>query len=186
MRLPREYTDWEKNNTMNLSDIVKKMIKEDTWGNNPSSAGSMSPGISPESTTQPSATSRKVNVSKLFEKFRSDLAEQEQTLIDRLKTTLKNNFLKKTITIQGSKGSFGQLNNTYTLTVTDVDIFYLKDWYYIVFIGNEDGEKTNKYYLDKDKQIISVDDAAQSISPTGRTGGMVDASPTNRNILPQG
>lgn len=176
---------------MNLTDIVKKIISEDTWGNNPSSAGAMSAGRSPSATTTPSPTARKVDISNLFDNFRSELDKQEKALIEKLKTNLKNSFLKKTIIINASKGSFGQLEKQYKITVTNVDIYYLKNWYYIIFVGNEGEEKENEYYLNKDESVIQVDDAAQSISPTGRTGGMSEPSTsapetTKRNILPQG
>lgn len=172
---------------MNLTDIAKKIINEDTWGTNPSAAGSMSPGRSPDATTQPAPTAKKVDISNLFKNFKSELEKQEDSLVQKLVGDLNKSFLKKTTTVKASKGSVGQIEKEYNVTVSGIDVRYMKDKYYIVFTGKEGNASESEYYLDD--SIIQVDDAAASISPTGRTGGLAPAAPeastTKKNILPQ-
>lgn len=173
---------------MNLTDIAKKIISEDTWGNNPSAAGGMSQGRSPDATTTPAPTGRKVDISNIFKNFKLELEKQEDALVKKLEAELKKSFLKKTTMVKASKGSVGQIEKEYNVTVSNIDVRYMKDKYYIVFTGKEGSASESEYYLDD--SVIQVDDAAQSISSTGRTGGM-SATPssvpdtTKKNILPQ-
>lgn len=174
---------------MNLTDIAKKIINEDSWGMNPSAGGGMSLGRSPSATNVPAPTSRRVDISKLIDTFRADLDKHQKTLIDKLAKDLKNNFANKTVIIKASKGSVGQIEKEYKVAVSDIDIFYQKDFYYVVFIGKEGNADAKEYYLSKHDNIVQVDDAAQSISNVGRTGGMSvpeDGTAGKKNILPQG
>jgi hypothetical protein len=173
---------------MKLSEIAKRIIKEDTWGNWPSAAGGMSPGKAPTTTT-PSAspTARKVDISNLFRTFKTNIEKQEDAAIKKLASQLTQSFLKKQVKVKASKGSVGQIEKDYDLTVDGVDVRYMKDKYYIVFTGTEaQSEQSSEYYLDD--SIVQVDDSAKSISPTGRTGGMAEPTmvdTTKKNILPQ-
>lgn len=171
---------------MNLTDIAKKIISEDTWGNNPSAAGSMSPGRSPTAVS-PGPTGRKVDISNLYKNFKLELEKQEDALVQKLEADLKKSFLKKIVTVKASKGSVGQIEKEYNVNVNNIDVRYMKDKYYVVFTGKEGNAAESEYYLDD--SIITVDDAPASISTTGRTGGMAspeDGTTTKRNILPQG
>lgn len=174
---------------MNLKDIAKKIINEDTWGNNPSAAGGMSPGRTPTAVSPtPSATAKKVDISNLFKNFKTNLENQEDTLVKKLEGDLKKNFLKKTVQVKASKGSVGQIEKEYTVAVSNIDVRYMKDKYYIVFTGKEGNESENEYYLDD--TVVQVDDSAPPVSTTGKTGGMVSPQimgvTSKRNILPQG
>ncbi len=172
---------------MKPSDLAKKIINEDTWGNNPSAAGSMSPGTMPTTTSAPAPTGRNMDISNLFKNFKTELEKQEDAAIKKLSDQLKKSFLKKAVKIKASKGSVGQIEKEYNVNVDDIDVRYMKDKYFIVFSGKEGKEEqASEYYLDD--SVVNVDDAAQSISTTGRTGGMAAPSMSDtskKNILPQ-
>lgn len=172
---------------MNLSDIARNILKEDTWGNNPSAAGGMSPGRTPTATS-PSPTSRRMDIFKLYEKFKLELETQEDASIKKFSDQLKKTFLKKKVRINAGKGGAGQMEKEYDVVVSDIDVRYMKDKYYIVFTGKEGDGPEKEYYLDD--SIIEVDDSATPVSQTGRTGGMVSPQTIGmtgkRNILPQG
>lgn len=172
---------------MNLTDIAKNIIKEDTWGNNPSAGGGMSHGRTPTAVS-PGPTAKNVDISNLFKNFKVELEKQEDTLKQKLEADLKKNFLKKLVSVKASKGSVGQIEKEYNVSVSNIDVRYMKDKYYIVFTGKEGNASESEYYLDD--SVIQVDDAPASISQTGRTGGMVSPQvmglASKRNILPQG
>jgi hypothetical protein len=173
---------------MNLSDIAKKIISEDTWGNNPSAAGGMSPGRTPTATPPPATPNAKmIDISNLFKNFKSQLEKQEDAAIRKLENDLKRQFLKKHVKVKASKGSVGQIEKEYDVTVNNIDVRYMKDKYYIVFNGKEGNSAESEYYLDD--SVIEVDNTAAPVSPTGTTGGMSvtpqSTGNTNRNIVPQ-
>jgi len=180
---------------MNLSSIARKILSEDSWGTNPSAAGAMSPGRAPTANTPPpSQSGNVVDISQSFRDFRLELERQEDTSIKKFANELKNKFLKKTVTVQASKGSVGQIEKDYTVNVTDIEIRYMKDKYYVVFIGKEGNSNQSEYYLDDsqievDPETKSSDTAQSSLR---NVGGIVPMKPTSdgpsvpKNILPQG
>lgn len=171
---------------MKLSQIVNKIINEDTWGNNPSAAGAMSPGTPPNATSpKPSSTGRNLDIDNLFDAFKRELETQEKASVRKFTEQLKKNFLNKHIKIAASKGGIGQIEKEYSIDVTNIEVRYMKDKYYIVFTGKEGQKAASEYYLDD--SVIEVDDAPQPVSSTGTTGGLSQPSMgTKRNILPQG
>ena len=180
---------------MNLTDIAKKVLKEDTWGNNPSAAGSMSPGRAPTAVQPPAAQSgNMVDISTLFKNFKVELEKQEDISVKKLVDNLKKSFLKKTVEVNASKGSVGQIEKEYNITVNDIDVRYMKDKYYIVFKGKEGNASDAEYYLDD--SIIRVNPATKAPSTSSpslkNVGGVVPLRPTSqmapvaKNILPQG
>jgi hypothetical protein len=172
---------------MKLSDLAKQLISEDTWGNNPSSAGSMSPGRSPTTTPPPATPNAKmIDISNLFKNFKLDLEKQEDASVKKLVDDLNKSFLKKNVSVKASKGSVGQIEKEYGILVLGIDVRYMKDKYYIVFTGKEGQASESEYYLDD--SVIQVDDSAKPVSSTGTTGGLEPQSTgnTKRNILPQG
>jgi hypothetical protein len=178
---------------MNLTNIAKQILKEDTWGNNPSAAGGMSPGRAPTATTPPPAQSGNVvDISQSFRNFKLNLEKQEDAAVKKFSEELKKQFLKKTVTVNASKGSVGQIEKEYTLTVSDIQTRYMKDKYYVVFIGKEGNASQSEYYLD-DSQV-QVNPATSSAPQSGlkNVGGIVPLKPTPagapvaKNILPQG
>lgn len=180
---------------MNLTDIAKKVLKEDTWGNNPSAAGSMSPGRAPTAVQPPAAQSgNMVDISNLFKNFKLELEKQEDASVKKLADNLKKTFLKKAVQVKASKGSVGQIEKEYDITVNDIDVRYMKDKYYIVFTGKEGNASDAEYYLDD--SVIKVNPAqkptAAPASSLKNVGGMVPLKPTSqmaptaKNILPQG
>jgi hypothetical protein len=178
---------------MNLTNIAKQILKEDTWGNNPSAAGGMSPGRAPTATTPPPAQSGNVvDISQSFRNFKLNLEKQEDAAVKKFSEELKKQFLKKTVTVNASKGSVGQIEKEYTITVSDIQTRYMKDKYYVVFIGKEGNASQSEYYLD-DSQV-QVNPATSSAPQSGlkNVGGVVPLKPTPagapvaKNILPQG
>jgi hypothetical protein len=183
---------------MNLTDIAKKIINEDTWGNNPSAAGGMSPGREPTATTPPPSQSGNiVDISNDFKNFKLELEKQEDIITKKFTQALKRKLVKSpavVISFTGSKGSVGQIEQEYTVTPIDVKIHYMKDKYYVVVVGKEGNKGQSEYYLD-DSQI-EINPAKSSAGAQGsalkNVGGVVPLKPTNnmaptaKNILPQG
>ena len=178
---------------MNLTDIAKKIIKEDTWGNNPSAAGAMSQGRAPNAVTPPATPNAKmIDISNQFKNFKTSLETQEDAAVKKLADELKKSFLKKNAVVKASKGSVGQIEKEYNVSVNNIEVRYMKDKYYVVFIGKEGNESENEYYLD-DSQI-QVNDATQAKSQApasltrGQVGGIqypqVMGMNSKRNIVP--
>jgi hypothetical protein len=179
---------------MNLTDIAKKILNEDTWGNNPSAATPQAPGRSPTATQPPASPNAKmIDISDTFKNFKLSLEKQEDAAIKKLVDELSKQFLKKSVVVKASKGSVGQIEKEYSFPVSSIDIRYMKDKYYIVFSGKEGNEAESEYYLD-DSQI-EVDGYGQE-APTmqsslgkGQVGGIkypqTMGIASKRNIVPQ-
>jgi len=156
---------------MNLSDIAKQMIKEDTWGNNPSAAGSMSPGRSPTANPPPASSNVKFyDVKKDYTNFTSEIERQEEVVKKKFSDTLGKQFGNKKVTVRASKGSVGQVEKDYGITVATVNVVYLKDKFYVVFNGTDKAE----YFVNTDFKVKV--DAAAPEAPTmasGKVGNIV-------------
>ena len=174
---------------MKLTDIAKKIISEDTWGNNPSSGGGMSLGRTPTATTPPATPNAKIiDISNSYKNFKNQIEQQEDATAKKFEEDLKKQFVKKNVSVKASKGSVGQIEKEYGLMVNNIEVRYMKDKYYVVFIGKEGDAQENEYYLEDSS--IQVDNSAQPVSSTGTTGGLsatsqTDGGNTKRNILPQ-
>lgn len=179
---------------MNLTNIAKKILSEDSWGTNPSAAGGMSPGRAPTANPPPpSQSGNTIDISQSFRNFKLELEKQEDASVKKFENELKNKFLKKTVTVQASKGSVGQIEKDYTILVSNVEILYMKDKYYVVFVGKEGNAGESEYYLDD--SLVKVNPAISSTSQQSalrNVGGIVPMKPTPvgatvaKNILPQG
>ena len=174
---------------MKLTDLAKKIISEDTWGNNPSSGGGMSPGRSPTNVSPPATPNAKIiDISGSYKDFKTRMENQEGLVVKKFAEELKQQFLKKHVSVKASKGSVGQIEKEYGIIVNNIDVRYMKDKYYIVFVGKEEKDSENEYYLTDSS--IQVDSSAQPVSDTGTSGGLSATSQTadgntKRNILPQ-
>lgn len=180
---------------MNLTTIAKKILNEDTWGNNPSAAGGMSPGRTPTATTPPpSQSGNNVDISQDFRNFKLELEKQEDATVKKFVEGLKKKFLKKTVSVSASKGSVGQIEKEYSILVNNIDVRYMKDQYYVVFSGKEGNASESEYYLDDSQiQVNPPTTPAPAIqSGLRNVGGVVPLQPTSamaptaKNILPQG
>ncbi len=181
---------------MNLTNIAKKILSEDSWGTNPSAAGGMSPGRAPTATTPPpSQSGNTVDISQSFRNFKLELEKQEDASVKKFTEELKKKFLKKTATVQASKGSVGQIEKDYTVSVNNVEVRYMKDKYYVVFIGKEGDANEAEYYLDDSLIQVNPPTTASTTAPQSalrNIGGIVPMKPTPagapaaKNILPQG
>lgn len=178
---------------MNLSDIAKKILQEDSWGTNPAAAGSMSPGATPVATTsKPTQGGNVVDISQPFANFKTEIEKQENATIKKFTDEIKKQFLKQTVTVNASKGSIGQIEKEYTILVLDVETRYMKDKYYVVFIGKEGKSGQSEYYLNKSEIKVNPQTAAPQQSGLKNVGGVVPLKPTSnmaptaKNILPQG
>lgn len=178
---------------MNLTNIAKKILSEDSWGTNPSAAGGMSPGRAPTATTPPPSQSGNViDISQSFKKFKTDLEKTKTDLVKKFENELKGKFLKKTTTIKASKGSVGQIEKEYTISVKNIQVRYMKDKYYVVFMGKEQDEKESEYYLDDSQVQVNPAKSSEPQSGLKNVGGIVPLQPTSnmaptaKNIIPQG
>lgn len=196
---------------MKLQDLARKILKEDTWGNNPSSAGSMSPGRSPTAKSpNPTYYNPRPEVEKLISNVEKSEAGEEM----KLDTSVSQKLVGKNATVKASKGSVGQTEKEYTIDVSSVDVHNLNDVFYIVLKGKERGNgKESDYYVNTNFQVkinanaepeaqetpespepVAVSRGPQpqpqSQSKLKHVGGMIPSKPLNapsrRNIIPQG
>lgn len=180
---------------MNLKDIAKQLLKEDSWGTNPAAGGGMSPGRPPTAVTPPPLQSANIqDIAQSLKNFEQTIEQQEETATKKFVEELKKKFVKKTVTVEASKGGINQPNTKqYTISVTDVDVRYMDEKYYVVFTGTEPGKKdSHEYYLEdfKIKSTPTAPTAPQSGLKS--VGGVVPLQPTSymaptaKNILPTG
>ena len=135
---------------MKLQDIAKQVLKEDTWGNNPSAAGSMSPGRAPNANPPPPSTNVKFyDLKNDYNQFVSTIEKQEEAAKKALDANLSKILGKKKITVRASKGAIGQVEKDYTITVVGVDINYMKDKFYIVLKGSDKSD----YYVNTEFKV---------------------------------
>lgn len=189
---------------MKLQDLARKILKEDTWGNNPSAGGSMSPGRSPTAKSpNPTYYNPRPEVEKLISNVERSEAGEEK----KLDTTVSQKLIGKNVTVKASKGSVGQTEQEYTIDVSSVDVNNLNDVFYIVLKGKERGNgKESDFYVNTNFQVKinaatapesnELDTTApESQQPTGQSklkqvGGLVPTKSLNthspRNIVPQG
>lgn len=123
---------------LKLTDILKGVINEDTWGNNPAAAGAMSPGKTPNAVSPAPTTNTKFyDVGSAFKSFETNIEREEETASRALETTLKQNLANKKVISRASKGSVGQTEQDYTVDVADVKVTYMSDKYYVILTGND-------------------------------------------------
>lgn len=150
---------------MNLTDIAKKILSEDSWGNNTSAAGGNSPGREPTTNPPPASANVKFyDLKKDYNVFTSEIEKQEELAKKNLDNNLSRQFNNKKIVARASKGSVGQVEKDYTLTVASVDVVYLKDKFYIVLNGTDKSE----YFVNPDFKVKV--DAAAPTAPTMASG----------------
>jgi hypothetical protein len=131
---------------MKLSDLAKQVMREDTWGNNPSAAGSMSPGKTPNAVspaTQPVGGVKYYDVARDFQNFEMTIEKEEEAASKNLEATLKTNLANKKVVARASKGSVGQTEQDYTIDVLAVDVTYMSDKHYIILKGSDEKD----YYI---------------------------------------
>ncbi len=148
---------------MNLSEIAKKILSEDSWGNNPSAAGAMSPGKPP---TQAPTGGNLYNAQNDFQKFETRLKKEEDAASSELKNSVGKNLKNKKVLARASKGSIGQYQD-YEVNVSDIDIQLIGDEHHIVLAGTDKKD----YFLDTGHQVKILGAAEQKSS----------SSPVNKN-----
>lgn len=192
---------------MKLQDLAKQILREDTWGNNPSAAGSMSPGRSP---TAKSPNPAYYNPRPEVEKLISNVEKAESGEEKKLDNSVTQKLTGKNVTVKASKGSVGQTEQEYTIDVSAVEVNNLNDVFYIVLKGTERGNgKESDYYINTNFQVkINADAAPEDKenpaedtpeqpqqqqagqSKLKQVGGVVSTRPLNshpaKNIVPQG
>ena len=151
---------------MKLKDILKTVIKEDTWQTWPASGGSMSPGKTPNAVSPaPTPNVKMYDVAKDFRNFENTVENEEEAASRTLENTLKQNLNNKKVVIRASKGSVGQTEQDYTINVVGVDVTYMSDTFYIIVKGN-DGKD---YYINptfKIKVIGAAEAKKSAETPT--------------------
>jgi hypothetical protein len=135
---------------MKLSHLAKQIMKEDTWGNNPSSAGAMSPGKTPNAITPaPSPNETFVDVQKDYQMFETTIEKEEEAAKKTLEGNLKGSIGGKKVIARASKGSVGQTEQDYTIDVADVNVVYMSEKYYVVFKDTSGKD----YYIDTSRKV---------------------------------
>lgn len=164
----------KEHKNMNLSAMAKKILREDTWGNNPSAAGSMSPGRSPTTTPPPASTNMKFHdLKKDYDAFTNSLEKQEEAAKKKLDADLSQKIGNKKVTVRASKGSVGQVEKDYTFVVASVDVVYLKDKYYIVFASADEDE----YYVNTEFKVKIDGTAPEAPTMAQKPAGNVVSQP---------
>lgn len=123
---------------LNLSAIAKKIINEDTWGNQPSAAAPQNPGANPTAKSPaPQSDVKFYDVNNDFKLFQNTIDSQEEKAKREFNSTISKNILHKKVTARASKGAIGQIEKDYTFDVVSVDITYMSDKYYVVLKGSD-------------------------------------------------
>jgi len=149
-----------------LQDIAKEVLNEDSWGNNPSAAGSMSPGRAPNATPPPASTNLKFyDLKKDYNVFVTTIEKQEELAKKKLDGDLTKVLRNKKVTVRASKGAIGQVEKDYTITVAGVDVNYMKDKFYIVLKGTDKSD----YYANTEFKVKI--DATPPKAPTMGASG---------------
>lgn len=166
---------------MKLRDIAKKVLNEDSWGNNPSAAGGMSPGRQPQ-TTPPAATGNVTfhDLKQDYTVFQNTIEKQEELAKKKLDSDLTQKFGNKRITARASKGSVGQIEKDYTFTVAAVDVVYLKDKFYIVLKGTDKAD----YYVNTEFKV-KIDASAPATSEEPAEDKPARAADKQGNVVHQ-
>jgi hypothetical protein len=129
---------------MKLTEILKTVLKEDTWGNNPSAAGGMSPGKTPNAVSPaPQPAVKFYDVAKDFAMFENTIEKEEAAASKTLEGTLKQNLVGKKVAARAGKGAVGQTEQDYTIDVVGASVTYMSEKFYIILKGG-DGKD---YYL---------------------------------------
>ena len=158
---------------MKLSDLAKQVIQEDTWGNNPSSGGSMSPGKTPNAVSPaPTANAQFYDVNKDFQNFETTVQKEEEAASKNLENTIKQKLANKKVTARASKGSVGQTEQDYEIDVVSVNVTYMSDKHYVVLKGTDDKD----YYINTTFKVRVVGPAEKKKPST----------PTTQPPAPQG
>jgi hypothetical protein len=156
---------------MNLTEIAKKILNEDSWGNNPSAAAGQNPGEQTAATPPPATGNVKFHdIKKDYTTFTSAIEKQEEAAKKKFDADLTKALGNKKITVRASKGSVGQVEKDYSLTVASADIVYLKDKFYVVLVGTDKSE----YYINTDFKIkVDATAPAAPEMASGKTGNIV-------------
>lgn len=143
---------------INLTELAKKILNENTWGDSPSAGAPTAPGRSPTAVTpSPSPNNKAVDILSDFNNFKAKVQAEEDKVKKQFIDSLSKTFLNKNVTAKASRGSMDQyIVKDYTFTVTAIDVRYVhsKDKYYVVFSGTDD-KGPSEYYIEDSK--IQVD-----------------------------
>lgn len=164
---------------MKLSDLAKEVMNEDTWGNNPSAAGSASPGKTPNAVPPaPQATGgeKMYDVGKDFTNFEKTVEREEDAASKNLANSVKQQLSNKKVIARASKGSVGQTEQDYTIDVADVNVTYMSDKHYVILKGTDDKD----YYINTTFKVKIVG-AAEKKKPSTPT-----TQPPQQSPAPQG
>jgi hypothetical protein len=160
---------------MKLFDIAKQVIREDTWGNNPSAAGGMSPGQAPNAKSpapQPTGGEKLYDVGKDFHNFETTVEREEEAASKNLQNTVKQQLGNKKVVARASKGSVGQTEQDYEIDVVSVDVTYMSDKHYVILKGTDDKD----YYINttfKVKVLGAAEKKKPSSTPAPAAPGNV-------------
>ena len=148
---------------MKLSDIAKRVIREDTWGNNPSASGGASPGKTPNAVSpapQPTSGEKMYDVGKDFHNFETTVEREEEAASKNLQNAINQQLANKKVVARASKGSVGQTEQDYEINVISVDVTYMSDKHYVILKGNDNKD----YYINTTFKVKVLGPAEQKKS----------------------
>jgi hypothetical protein len=91
----------------------------------------------------------KFNPKPIFDAFQTELG----TAMEKFKATLKKSVVGREVAFRGAKG-FGQIEQSHSTIVNDVDLVLYQDKYTILFKGTEGkSKKQHEYYIDPTSNI---------------------------------
>lgn len=171
---------------MKLSDLAKRVIQEDTWGNNPAAGGSASPGKTPNAVTpaaKPVGGTNEYDVGKDFHNFETTVEREEEAASKNLENTIKQKLGNKKVTVRASKGSVGQTEQDYTIDVTEVKVTYMSDKHYVILRGNDNKD----YYINTTfkVKIMGTAEKKNPSTPTTQPSGQTGKGPVGGIVYPQ-
>lgn len=169
---------------MKLFDLAKQVISEDTWGNNPSSGGGMSPGKTPNATTPaPTPNTKMYDVQKDFQNFETTVEREEEAASKNLQNSIQQQLLNKNVVARASKGSVGQTEQDYTIDVVGVDVTYMSEKHYVILKGADDKD----YYINTTfkVKILGAAEKKKSSTPATQPPPQNGKGPVGGIVYPQ-
>jgi hypothetical protein len=112
---------------MKLITIYKAILNEDSWGTNPASGGSASPGktpnaISPAAPATGQANVKMYDVLRDYQTLESTIEKEEEQAKKTLKTSVAQKVVNRKVQVRASKGAIGKVEKDYTIDVFDFDV----------------------------------------------------------------
>lgn len=113
-----------------------------------------------ELAASPSTGGTFYDVSKDFQGFENTVDKQTEAAKQSLEAVLAKNLANKQVSVRASKGAIGQVEKDYSITVSSINVSYLKDEYFVVL---KDKDKKD-YYVNPHFKIKIIGAATAPVS----------------------